>query len=181
MKTLTEKINSLISSEALEVELDMLDNLPDDEDGVMHLSFDDNGGLADGTSYLLMDYTDAQRAELVKRGAAVRRAVVGRYEWQETEEDDRDDSIIYRDELEGADRKWTAMQVAGEVVIAVDDVTQAERELYAVMSAGEAEDEFGLGQGTIRQAINRHQVVARKSGDIWLIRRQDAEARWGKK
>lgn len=52
-------------------------------------------------------------------------------------------------------------------------------ELNAVMTAGEIEDTYGLGTGTVRQAINRRQIIARKSGDIWLVRRTDAETKWG--
>jgi hypothetical protein len=53
-------------------------------------------------------------------------------------------------------------------------------ELSAVMTAGEACEKYGLAEATVRQAINRAQIFARKSGGTWLIRRTDAEARWRK-
>lgn len=56
-----------------------------------------------------------------------------------------------------------------------------EETLNAIMTAGEAAEEFGLAESTVRQAINREQIVARKSGGTWLILRKHAEARWGKK
>lgn len=52
-------------------------------------------------------------------------------------------------------------------------------ELNAVMTPGEAVEVFGLAEATVRQAINRGQIFARKSGGTWLIRRSDAEKRWG--
>lgn len=51
--------------------------------------------------------------------------------------------------------------------------------LAEVMTAAEVQKEFGLAEATVRQAINRGTLTARKSGETWLVLRKDAEARWG--
>jgi len=38
---------------------------------------------------------------------------------------------------------------------------------------------YGLQSGTVRRTIHLGNIHARKSGKNWLIRRSDAEARWG--
>lgn len=53
--------------------------------------------------------------------------------------------------------------------------------LREVMTAAEVQKEFGLAEATVRQAIYRGTLPARKSGETWLVLRKDAEARWGKK
>jgi hypothetical protein len=57
----------------------------------------------------------------------------------------------------------------------------ADYPLNQVMTAAEVTVEFGLAEATVRQAINRDTLYARKSGETWLVLRKDAEARWGKK
>jgi len=52
--------------------------------------------------------------------------------------------------------------------------------LADVMTPGEAVEVYALAEATVRQAINRGQIYARKSGGTWLILRADAEARWRK-
>lgn len=52
--------------------------------------------------------------------------------------------------------------------------------LNDVMTTGEVAEEFGIVDATVRQAIGHRYVEGRKSGGTWLIRRADAEARWGK-
>lgn len=54
-------------------------------------------------------------------------------------------------------------------------------ELFELMTAAEAGETYGLAEATVRQAVNRGQIAARKSAGTWLIRRADAEARWGGK
>jgi hypothetical protein len=57
---------------------------------------------------------------------------------------------------------------------------QRER-LNEVMTASEVAQEFGLAEATVRQAINRGQVFARKSAGTWLVLRGDAEYQWSKR
>lgn len=54
-------------------------------------------------------------------------------------------------------------------------------ELNDVVTAAEAAKALGLAEATVRQAINRKQIPARKSAGTWLILRKDAVARWSKK
>jgi Helix-turn-helix domain len=50
--------------------------------------------------------------------------------------------------------------------------------LTTIMTAAEAAEAFELAEATVRQAINRGQIPARKSAGTWLIRRVDAEKKW---
>lgn len=55
-----------------------------------------------------------------------------------------------------------------------------EYELEQVMTPAEIEEEYSLADGTVRQAINRESLSARKADDrTWLVHRNDAEKRWG--
>ena len=51
--------------------------------------------------------------------------------------------------------------------------------LDAVMTVQEIAEAFGIDDGGIRATIARGAIAARKAGGTWLIRRADAEARWG--
>ena len=53
--------------------------------------------------------------------------------------------------------------------------------LDKVMTANAAAHEFGVTDRTVRDAIEAGKIEAIKSAGTWLIRRADAEARWGKK
>ena len=51
-------------------------------------------------------------------------------------------------------------------------------ELDAIMTASEAAQMLGFAEATVRQAINRKSLPARKSGGTWLVRREDIETKW---
>ncbi len=53
--------------------------------------------------------------------------------------------------------------------------------LDAVMTVQEIADEFGIHRQTVYDAIERGYIPARRSGATWLVRRADAEARWGER
>jgi excisionase family DNA binding protein len=53
--------------------------------------------------------------------------------------------------------------------------------LDAVMTVKEVADTFGISQFTVHDAIKHDWLPARKSGGTYLIRRHDANRRWGKK
>ena len=59
--------------------------------------------------------------------------------------------------------------------------TEIGPDLGDVMTTSEAADEFGIEQITVVKNIERGNIAARKSGGTWLIRRIDAQGRWGKK
>lgn len=61
-----------------------------------------------------------------------------------------------------------------------DEHRDSMQPLNAVTTPGEIADEYGISDATVRQAIARDDIPARKSGGTWLITRADAEARWGK-
>lgn len=58
-----------------------------------------------------------------------------------------------------------------------DRVTAAE--LNAVMTIAEIEEEYGINASGIRATIERGSIPARKSAGTWLVRRVDAQSRWG--
>jgi excisionase family DNA binding protein len=60
-----------------------------------------------------------------------------------------------------------------------DDILSGRYKL--MMTTSEVAETFGINDRTVREAIDKGWIKARKSGGTWLIRRQDAEARWGKK
>ena len=53
--------------------------------------------------------------------------------------------------------------------------------LDKVMTSNAAAHAFGVTDRTVRDAIEAGKIEAIKSAGTWLIRRADAEARWGKK
>lgn len=68
------------------------------------------------------------------------------------------------------------MESIGESIVDAPPV-----ELDAVMTAGEAQELYGLSESAVRLACQRGSIPARKSGGTWLILRADAEARWGQR
>lgn len=61
------------------------------------------------------------------------------------------------------------------------DFAGTEDVLDAVMTATAAAQKFGITDRTVRDAIEQGKIQAIKSAGTWLVRRADAEARWGKK
>ena len=56
-----------------------------------------------------------------------------------------------------------------------------EAELYAIMTASEVEAEYGVNRHTVIIACRNGWIAARQSGATWLVRRVDAERRWGER
>jgi len=53
--------------------------------------------------------------------------------------------------------------------------------VQAVMTTREAEQTYGLAEGSARKAIHQKTIAGRKSAGTWLISRAEAEYTWGKK
>lgn len=53
--------------------------------------------------------------------------------------------------------------------------------MLSVMTVEEVADTYPVAASTVRGSIHKGYIAARKSGKNWLIRRADAEARWGGK
>ena len=53
--------------------------------------------------------------------------------------------------------------------------------LQWVMTAGEAEDKYKLGHGTVAKAAKEKRIPSRKSGAVTLVLRADVERLWGKR
>lgn len=47
------------------------------------------------------------------------------------------------------------------------------------MTVAEIHETYGVSAQAVREAAAKGWIAARKSGNTWLIRRRDAEARWG--
>ena len=62
-----------------------------------------------------------------------------------------------------------------------DSVWQEADVLNAVMTVTEIAQTYHLDPGVIRKTCLEGWIPARKSGSAWLIRRHDAEERWGKR
>jgi len=73
---------------------------------------------------------------------------------------------------EGADTGW---RQEAEARLKIMGKTVAPPLLTVV----EIANEFNLDPSTVRDAIYKKRIEARKAGGVWLISRQDAEARWG--
>lgn len=58
---------------------------------------------------------------------------------------------------------------------------EARQQLAAIITVEEIATLYAIDPGGIRATILRGSLLARKSGATWLIRRADAEARWGKR
>lgn len=54
-----------------------------------------------------------------------------------------------------------------------------EAELSGYISAREVEEIYGVARMTINEALRRGWIVGRRSGATWIMRRSDADARWG--
>lgn len=67
--------------------------------------------------------------------------------------------------------------------IVVEDIRciEIQTELEDILTTSEAAKKFGIEPITVIKNIERGNIPARKSGGTWLIRRSDAEQRWGKK
>lgn len=83
---------------------------------------------------------------------------------------------------------WDYVVVATHQVITSHEVSGSNNWYFAatpglddVMTASEVEARYGLAKDTVRQAIARQTLPTRKSAGVHLIRRADAEKRWGKK
>lgn len=80
------------------------------------------------------------------------------------------------------DELFAAWLETGELEAATDYVKSKinEWQLEQVMTPAEIEAEFGLAEGTVRQAVNRDTIAHRRPDErTILIHRNDAEARWG--
>lgn len=51
--------------------------------------------------------------------------------------------------------------------------------LDEVFTASEAATTWGLAESTVRQAINRKQMPARKSANVWLVAKSSMTRKWG--
>lgn len=85
----------------------------------------------------------------------------------------------HRDEIDKAIREteeWVEQIMAEQKAIAPDGDF-----LDQVMTPPAVAIQYGISPRTVRDAIEQGKITALKSAGTWLIRRADAEARWGKR
>lgn len=101
---------------------------------------------------------------------------------------DLDEDLSVRGVLIGAcgpqlsDDEWADLytEIGGDPddMIVPDEETAA---LVAGMTTSEIAEVYGIADATVRQTIARGAIPARKSGGVWLIHPDDAEAQWGRR
>jgi len=77
----------------------------------------------------------------------------------------------------GPDGSLNPDQVREAIALAERLIQSRKEELTAT----EIAQQYGITTGAVRQAALKGQIPARKSGSTWLIRRVDAEKRWGER
>src|SRR5574341_9626 len=80
----------------------------------------------------------------------------------------------HKDEIDSAIRE-AELQLQGAPT--VQDVIEGRYKL--IMTVSEVAEAYGISDRTVREAIEKGWLNAQKSGGTWLIRRRDAQARWG--
>lgn len=90
---------------------------------------------------------------------------------------DEDEVIVNREAFE---RYIERGVIYDERIVAfIQSVFNTWDELNAIMTAAEVVEKFNLSESTVRVAISRDQIKARKSGGTWLLRREDVIKKWG--
>ncbi len=83
----------------------------------------------------------------------------------------------HRDEIDEAAR--AAQARTAQVLAERERLAEGPNLLDAVMTAAAVATEYHISDRTVREAIQQGWIEALKSGGTWLIRRADADARWG--
>ena len=118
----------------------------------------------------LADWSDSQIEAIVKQHA-----------------ENHYDAVLIDDDLMRVALTRDEFVAACDTHSAVNYITRKRNEarseaaLETVLTAAEACEVYGLAEATVRQAINRGTLPARKSAETWLVLRADCDARWGKK
>jgi len=81
------------------------------------------------------------------------------------------------------DEQWTILEYVNPHLVRLVDsrgspVVTRHHPLWDTMTTGEVEALFGLADGTAKKACQRGQLPCRKAKGAWLIRYEDAAARW---
>lgn len=94
---------------------------------------------------------------------------------------------VYNDWYHEDSLLWDYVKVSTHRVITSHDTAgqnewffAATPELDNILTASEAASLYGLAEDSVRQAIFRKTIKARKSAGTWLILRKDADKRWKK-
>lgn len=125
------------------------------------VTYADRADFNQFTEYVLSDKRIVRRGE--SAGGIYKYTVTGTC----------DNRQSYMDEI----GDWTEIDEE-ELVSLLEAIGENEPILDSVMTSAEVCEEFGLNESTVRKAIERDTIPARKSAGTWLIRRADAEARW---
>lgn len=97
--------------------------------------------------------------------------------------DHADEIDGYRDEWNKAAAEHDDPERKAQLLAKADSkgIKPTENRQEQAMTASEIAKEFGIAARVVRLTASKGWIPARKSGSTWLIRRSDAEARWGER
>lgn len=99
-----------------------------------------------------------------------------RISWWDHTTEPSDDWLENTLEAVNATARWLS-----KLTDAVDALMDSAQPMTEEMTVAEVAETYGIQPGTVRRSVQMGWIPARKSGKTVLIRRADAEARWGKR
>ena len=150
--------------------------------GAIEIEWTDEDGRHVSIHIKPVDFVDALRAyaDAIERGNGDPRYTV----WQQVPADYTADAVETEASYRSASLAsyYDKLGLRPRRFIEVDFVPRSFHvQTSDLMTVNEVANTYGLQAGTVRRSIHKGYINARKSGALWLIRRADAEARWGKR
>lgn len=150
--------------------------------GAIEIEWKDEDGRHVSIHIKPVDFVDALRAyaDAIERSNGDPRYTV----WQQVPEDYTADAVETEASYRSASLAsyYDKLGIKPRRFIEVDFVPRSFHvQTSDLMTVNEVANTYGLQAGTVRRSIHKGYINARKSGALWLIRRADAEARWGKR
>lgn len=150
--------------------------------GAIEIEWKDEDGRYVSIHIKPVDFVDALRAyaDAIERGNGDPRYTV----WQQVPADYTADAVETEASYRSGNlsKHYDKLGIKPRRFIEVDFVP---RSFYVqtsdLMTVNEVANTYGLQPGTVRRSIHEGYINAQKSGAFWLVRRSDAEARWGKR
>ena len=153
-----------------------------DEPGAIEIEWKDEDGHKVRMYITPVDFVDALRAyaDAIERSNGEPRYTV----WQQVPDDYTADAVETEASYRSASLAsyYDKLGIKPRRFIEVDFVPRSFHvQTSELMTVNEVATTYGLQPGTVRRSIHQGYINAQKSGAFWLVRRADAEARWGKR
>ena len=153
-----------------------------DEPGAIEIEWKDEDSRKVSIHIKSADFVDALRAyaDAIERSNGDPRYTV----WQQVPEDYTADAVETEASFRSGNlsKHYDRLGIKPRRFIEVDFVPRSFHvQTSDLMTVNEVATTYGLQPGTVRRSIHKGYITAQKSGALWLIRRIDAEARWGKR